>query len=84
MHGASTDLLNQLSVPLVDMDICQMIYKSGLEVNEENHICAGGERGLIVSYFILINHTEYFPSNSNHVTQDSLNVETHQQPSQVD
>jgi hypothetical protein len=42
--GANTPLLQQLQVPLVKFDTCKKSFAT-LKINEENHICAGGEQG---------------------------------------
>ena len=42
---ARTDELNHLQGPLVDINSCKMKF-DGLHINAENHICAGGEKGI--------------------------------------
>ena len=48
--AVSTDILNQLQVPLVDIEKCKAVFNN-LNVNAENHICAGGEEGLKNIFF---------------------------------
>ncbi len=48
--GASTRILQQLKVPIVPFEECINFLK-GKRITDENHICAGGEKGW---FFLLL------------------------------
>ena len=45
--GASTDILQELKVPLLDHEDCNSKFKE--EISDERQICAGGDPGIVGS-----------------------------------
>ncbi len=50
--GAATAILQQLQVPLVPFEECIAKFKN-TKISDENHICAGAEKGTFLHFFFL-------------------------------